>query len=136
LTVDLFMDVSTLLSTYALGYDTQDPAMVAACFAPDGVFEILLPDGTTLTYTGRPAIEAFMQEQLNGQDDHRRHFTTNLRLISSGPDAARVGCYLLLGALSQGKLSIVQSGRYDDQIIWADGAPLFKHRYLVMDGTF
>ena len=133
---DTFADVSTLLSTYALGYDTQNAKMVADCFHDDATFDLLLPDGSTLAFAGRPAIEAFMNEQLDGQDDKRRHFTMNIRVIESGEDRIRIGCYLLLGAIDAQGLRIVQSGRYDDVIEWHNGTAMFRSRHLTMDGTF
>ncbi len=134
--IDAFADVSTLLATYALGYDTQNAAMVAECFADDATFDLLLPDGGTMNFAGRAAIEAFMNEQLDGQDDKRRHFTMNIRVIERGADRMRTGCYLLLGAIDAGGLRIVQSGRYEDVIEWHDGKALFRSRHLAMDGTF
>lgn len=134
--LDAFADVSTLLSTYALGYDTQNAAMVADCFLEDASFDLLLPDGSTLNFTGRPAIQEFMGEQLDGQDDMRRHFTMNIRVIERAEDRIRTGCYLLLGAIDSQGLRIVQSGRYDDVIEWHDGQAKFRSRHLTMDGTF
>lgn len=133
---DAFADVSTLLSTYAFGYDTQNAAIVADCFLDDATFDLLPPDGTTLNFAGRSAIEAFVNEQLDGQDDKRRHFTTNIRVIEHGDDRIRIGCYLLLGAIDSAGLRIVQSGRYDDVIEWHDGQARFRSRHLTMDGTF
>jgi hypothetical protein len=135
-TRDLLVDVSTLLSTYALGYDTQDAVTVADCFLDDGTFDLLLPDGSTMTFRGRDAVHAFMVEQLEGQDDLRRHFTTNLRVIEQGEGRVRVGSYLLLGAIDASGLRIVQSGRYDDVVEWHDGTARFRSRHLTMDGTF
>ncbi|CAB4933986.1 unannotated protein [freshwater metagenome] len=134
--LDAFADVSTLLSNYALGYDTQNASAVADCFHDEATFDLLLPDGQTMTFTGRPAIEAFMQEQLSGQQDLRRHFTTNIRVIERGEGVIRIGCYLLLGAIDSQGLRIVQSGRYEDTIEWADGKAIFRSRHLTMDGTF
>lgn len=134
--IETFADVSTLLSTYALGYDTQNAVMVADCFHDDATFDLILPNGTTLTYTGRAAIEAFMTEQLAGQADSRRHFTMNIRVIERGTDKIRIGSYLLLGAIDAQGLRIVQSGRYDDVIEWHDGGAMFRSRHLTMDGTF
>lgn len=133
---DTFADVSTLLANYAFGYDTQNAGTVADCFLDDATFDLLLPDGNTLNFAGRPAIEAFMNEQLSGQDDKRRHFTTNIRVIENGANRVRIGCYLLLGAIDSTGLRIVQSGRYDDVIEWHDGRARFRSRHLTMDGTF
>ena len=134
--LDAFADVSTLLSTYALGYDTQNAKMVADCFHDEGTFDLLLPDGATMNFSGRPAVEAFMADQLNGQDDVRRHFTMNLRVIEREDERIRVGSYLLLGAIDSQGLRIVQSGRYDDVIEWHGGTAMFRSRHLTMDGTF
>ena len=134
--LDAFTDISTLLSTYALGYDTQDAGLVASCFYDDASFDMSLADGGKLNFAGRPAIEAFMNEQLQGQDDIRRHFTMNIRVIERGDERIRIGCYLLLGAIDAQGLRIVQSGRYDDVIEWRDGTARFRSRHLTMDGTF
>jgi hypothetical protein len=134
--VDAFADVSTLLSTYALGYDTQNAAMVSACFHDEGSFNLRMMDGQTMTFRGRPAISAFMSEQLDGQGDLRRHFTVNLRVISRQTTSIRLGSYLLLGAIDSNGLRIVQSGQYDDRIEWVDSVAVFRSRQLTMDGKF
>lgn len=133
---DVLADASTLLATYALGYDTQDAATVADCFHEDGTFDLLLPDGGTMSFSGRAAIRDFMQEQLDGQNDLRRHYTVNLRVIEQSTDRVHLGSYLLLGAVDADGLRMVASGRYDDVIEWHDGRAVFRSRHLTMDGSF
>lgn len=134
--METFAAVSTLLSTYAWGYDSQDPALVASTFLPDGAFTLHLPTGESMSYRGREAIAAFMDESLQSQDGVRRHFTVNLRVLDEDGAGVRVGSYLLLGAIDSSGLRIVQSGRYDDLIDFADGTARFRSRQLTMDGEF
>jgi hypothetical protein len=130
-------EVLTLLSTYARGYDTGDWPSISACFTPDGAFELVTNGGAdTVTYTGTAELDAFMQASLAEQHDVRRHFSTNFQLLADDGDHVRVASYLLLGVAEPGGLRIVQSGRYEDTIVFVGGQPKFAHRRLTMDGTF
>jgi ketosteroid isomerase-like protein len=135
--MDRFADIAGLLSAYATGYDTGDWASICECFTPDGVFELIVNDGADITvYTGRDELGAFMRSQLEAQQDIRRHFSTNLRVVTSDEESAQVASYLLLGVAERAGLRIVQSGQYLDTIVWQDGAARFAHRRLTMDGIF
>lgn len=135
--MDRFADITSLLAAYATGYDTGDWASICECFTADGVFELVVNDGADVTvFTGHEELGAFMREQLASQQDVRRHFSTNLRVLSSAADSAQVASYLLLGVAERAGLRIVQSGQYLDSIVWQDGTARFAHRRLTMDGVF
>lgn len=135
--MERFAAISGLLAAYATGYDTGDWAAVGACFTDDGVFELVDHAGATIgVHRGRAEIDAFMQESLDGQHDTRRHFSTNLRIVSLDGGSAQVASYLLLGAIERSELRIVQSGRYVDTVVWGPDGARFAHRRLTMDGRF
>lgn len=130
-------DVMSLLATYANGYDTGNWESIGECFTPDGVFELVDDDGNTkLVVNGTDEINDFMRASLEEQRDVRRHFSTNLRVLEWGDDQVRVASYLLLGVAEKAGLRVVQSGRYEDLVVWVDGRAKFAHRLLTMDGVF
>ena len=135
--MDRLSDISSLLAAYATGYDTGDWPLIRDCFTPDGVFELVMNDGAdTAVYTGRVEIGDFMRASLEQQQDVRRHFSTNLRVLAADGDSARVASYLLLGVSEKTGLRIVQSGQYLDTIVWQEGTARFARRRLTMDGTY
>ena len=135
--MDRFADIAGLLAAYATGYDTGDWASICECFTADGIFELVVNNGTdTTVYTGHEELGAFMRASLEEQQDVRRHFSTNLRVLASDDDSATVASYLLLGVAQREGLRIVRSGQYTDTVVWQDGAARFAHRRLTMDGVF
>ncbi len=135
--MDRFADITSLLAAYATGYDTGDWPSISRCFTEDGVFELVVNAGNeTTTYRGRRELDEFMRTSLEEQQDTRRHFSTNLRILSSDDRSAVVASYLLLGVAERSGLRIVQSGQYEDTIVWDDEGARFAYRRLTMDGVF
>jgi hypothetical protein len=135
--MDRFADITGLLAAYATGYDTGDWASVRDTFTADGAFELVTNGGAdVVVYTGHRELGDFMRASLKEQQDVRRHFSTNLRVLASDDDSAQVASYLLLGVAERQGLRIVQSGQYVDTIVWRDGTARFAHRRLTMDGVF
>ncbi len=133
--MDRFADISSLLAEYATSYDSGDWASVGRCFTEDAVFERVGDAGApTIIHRGRDEIGSFMRTSLDGQRDVRRHFTTNIRILSHDERSAQITSYLLLGAVEEGELRIVQSGQYRDVIVWGPDGARFAHRRLTMDG--
>ena len=87
-------------------------------------------------FRGRAEIEGLMSSSMESQNDIRRHFITNLRVLSVEKDKAKISSYLLLGVSEPTGLRIVQSGLYEDDLAWTPSGLFIQHRHLTMDGTF
>ena len=136
--MDQLAQITSLLATYALGNDTNNVPMIGECFTDDAVFELVVngSDNPPLVFRGRAAIEGLMSSSMESQGDIRRHFSTNLRILSLSDSTARISSYLLLGVAGYTGLQIKQSGLYVDEIVWGPQGPKFAHRHLTMDGVF
>jgi hypothetical protein len=131
-------EITSLLAKYATGNDSNDVSMIGECFTNDAVFELVVNgnDKPPLVFVGREAIEGLMRSSMESQGDIRRHFSTNLRILSIDDSSARISSYLLLGVSQFTGLVIKQSGLYVDDIVWSADGPQFKRRHLTMDGIF
>jgi hypothetical protein len=131
-------EITSLLAKYATGNDTNDVSMIGECFTEDAVFELVVNGSSEppLVFNGRAAIEGLMRSSMESQGDVRRHFSTNLRILSVDDHSAHVTSYLLLGVAEYTGLVIKQSGLYVDDIVWGPVGPQFARRHLTMDGIF
>lgn len=131
-------EITSLLAKYARGNDINDVSMIGECFTQDAVFELAIHGNgeQALVFRGRNEIEELMRSSMESQGDVRRHFSTNLRILSLTATTATIASYLLLGVSEYTGLRIVQSGLYEDEIAWGDAGPLFTRRNLTMDGIF
>ena len=136
--MDQFAQVTSLLAKYAMGNDTNNVPMIGECFTDDAVFELVVngKDEPPLVFNGREEIEGLMRSSMESQGDIRRHFSTNLRILSLSATSAHISSYLLLGVAGLHGLQIKQSGLYEDKITWGRQGPQFTHRHLTMDGVF
>lgn len=130
--------ITSLLAKYARGNDTNDVPMIGECFTDDATFELVINGSgePPLVFNGRGEIEGLMRSSMESQGDVRRHFSTNLRVVTLTDDTAHITSYLLLGVSEYTGLRIVQSGFYEDDLVWGSEGPLFDRRHLTMDGVF
>jgi len=136
--MDQLAQLTALLATYALGNDTNNVPMIGECFTDDAVFELVVngTDDPPLVFRGREEIEGLMRSSMESQGDIRRHFSTNLRILSLSDTTAHITSYLLLGVAGFSGLQIKQSGLYEDDVVWGPKGPQFARRHLTMDGIF
>jgi hypothetical protein len=88
-------EITSLLAKYATGNDSNDVSMIGECFTNDAVFELVVNgnDKPPLVFVGREAIEGLMRSSMESQGDIRRHFSTNLRILSIDVSSARISSY-------------------------------------------
>jgi hypothetical protein len=136
--MDQFAEITSLLAKYARGNDTNNVPMIGECFTEDAVFELVISGSNQapLIFNGRGEIEGLMSSSMESQGDIRRHFSTNLQILSLEEKSARTSSYLLLGVSEHNGLRIVQSGLYEDLIVWGPSGAQFARRNLTMDGVF
>lgn len=136
--MDQLAEITSLMAKYALGNDTNNVPMIGECFSADAIFELVVNGSgePPLVFTGRDEIEQLMRSSMESQADVRRHYSTNLRIVSLTEQSAHTTSYLLLGVAEYRGLVIKQSGLYEDDIVWGVEGPQFTKRHLTMDGIF
>jgi len=131
------LQIIDTLNRYAWGYDTRDLELMGASFAAEGCFEIAL-EGTAGwgPYRGRAAIVEWLSSVMAGQTDQRRHCVSNIVFRELEQARALVDSYLLLTAVEDGKLRVVCTGTYHDELIVEDGSWRIRHKLLRLDNPF
>jgi len=136
--MDQLTEITSLLAKYAFANDNNNVPMIGECFAEDAVFALDVHSSSdpTMYFHGRAEIEGLMTSSMESQNDVRRHFITNLRVLSIEKEQAKISSYLLLGVSESTGLRIVQSGLYEDDLVCTTTGLFIQHRHLTMDGTF
>jgi hypothetical protein len=105
----------------------------AACFAPDGVLEVIGIGGTRLG--GRDAIRAFFSgvgaSGVEPPPGRMQHHVANVWIDVESPAAARAAAYftVMTGA------GVDHWGRYRDAFVPVEDRWLFAHRLVHTDGV-
>lgn len=131
------LQILETVNRYAWSYDTRDLDLMSECFAPQGVFEILLEGHEGWgPYQGREAIIDWMASVMESQSDQRRHCVTNVIFREIAPTKALVESYLLLTAVENGNLRVVCTGTYHDELAKEGDAWLIQRKTLRLDNPF
>lgn len=127
-------EIENLLNRYALAYDENDMAEMAACFTEDAVLTMRVQDGDRVgPFEGREAIVQLMKDSLASQNHQRRHLTTNMVVRESNATAAKVASYLTLIAVQDGTARLLSTARYDDELVHVAGGWRFSSRHIALD---
>ena len=123
--------INDLFVRYTTALDAGDVETIVDCFTEDGALE----SPAVGVYAGRDGIRAFAERfaRFHERGAQLRHFISNLAVQVNG-DEARATCYLLNVITRDGKTELMAQGRYDCRLAKVDGAWLFKHRLVVLDG--
>ena len=127
-----------VLTTYALAYDAGDVDTLAECFAVDGVFSYSIEGGVEGgPFTGRVAIRESNSAAIDAQRGTgiRRHIITNV-LVDTTDTHAHAVSYLVLTLAKDGRLTVVTTGVYDDELVLSDGEWHITRRHLHLDLPF
>ena len=135
--MDSRLSITETLIRYAWGYDTRDLDLMGGTFARDGIFHIVL-DGQPGwgPYVGRESIVRWLAEVMATQSDQRRHCVSNFMFRELSADRATVDSYLLLTAVEDGKIRLVCSGTYRDEMVKESGNWLIRRKNLRLDNSF
>lgn len=126
-------DIENTLNRWALGYDDNNWSLVADCFAEDAVFSMRIAGGELIgPFEGREAILAMMREASHSQEDQRRHVTSNLVIEQDGAQATSVA-YLTLFSAQDGTLSLLSTGKYQDELVRTDAGWKLAKRHIALD---
>ena len=131
-------DHSGILNTlgkWAYGYDTPDMDAMAECFTKDAVLTMTIAGGDLIgPFEGIDAVMKLFKDSLEGQNDQRRHITTNTFVAEDGGSTATVRSVLMLLAIAEGKLAVLSSGTYEDRMVReADGVWRIAKRHIALD---
>jgi 3-phenylpropionate/cinnamic acid dioxygenase small subunit len=127
--------IENVLNRYSIAYDDNDMAEMADTFTEDAVMSMRIAGGDLIgPFEGKTAVMKLMTDSLASQTDQRRHVTTNMALRKETGDAATVSSYLTLISVENGKLTVLSTGRYEDELVLeGDGAWRFTKRHLELD---
>jgi uncharacterized protein (TIGR02246 family) len=127
--------IGDLSVRYATALDDGDAETVVACFTADAVLE----SPVIGEIRGAAAIRAFA-DRFAAQRAARvqfRHMITNIAVaLSPGRDAARATAYLLVAISENGAHRTLPPGRYDCDLVKADGAWRFSRRTVTHDHEY
>lgn len=133
---DRLMIMETL-NRYAWGYDSRDLELMGATFGESASFTIELAGSAGWgPYVGRREIVAWLAEVMAQQTDQRRHCLSNLIFRSLQPHTAVVDSFLSLTAAEAGKVRLVCTGTYRDEMIKTGGEWLIQRKLLRLDNPF
>ena len=123
--------INDLFVRYTTALDAGDVETIVFCFTEDGALE----SPAVGIYAGRDGIRAFAERfaRFRERGAQLRHFISNLAVQVNG-DEARATCYLMNVITRNGKTELMPPGRYDCLLAKVNGAWLFKHRLVVLDG--
>jgi uncharacterized protein (TIGR02246 family) len=127
--------LENVLNRYSIAYDDNDMAEMADTFTDDAVLTMRIADGDLIgPFEGKEAVMKLMTDSLAGQDDQRRHVTTNMVVRKETDDSAVVSSYLTLVQVKDGAAKVLSTARYDDELRReGDGAWRFTKRHIQLD---
>jgi 3-phenylpropionate/cinnamic acid dioxygenase small subunit len=79
---------------------------------------------------------AFFGAAFAAQSDQRRHVVSNIRLLESTEDRARVEAYLTLIVTDEGTTALKSAGRYDAVVVGDETGWRFRAMTLFLDSGF
>lgn len=126
--------IADLLARYAWAYDTRDWDSLAECFTPDASLTVRVVGGELAgPFRGHAEIMRLMRDSAAAQDDRRRHLCTNLVVDPSGPGTATARSYLTLLSVRNGRLEVLSTGTYTDEVVQVGASWRFRARHIELD---
>ena len=122
--------VNDLFVRYATALDAGDVETIVQCFAEDGALESPLVG----VCKGHDGIREFATRfaRLRQGGTQLRHMLTNLAVHLDG-DRAHATCYLLTVMTRNGVSTMRPPGRYECELVRADGRWVFRYRLVLED---
>ncbi|WP_257449752.1 nuclear transport factor 2 family protein [Archangium lipolyticum] len=126
--------IADLVARYALAYDTRDWDALVECFTPDASLTLRVAGGDLAgPFRGHSEIMRLMRDSAAAQDDRRRHVCTNLVVDPSGPGTATARSYLTLISVRDGRLEVLSTGTYTDEVVQAGESWRLRARHIELD---
>jgi len=129
--------IHELLSRAAYSFDERKMDMLEQCFIPAATMLVnITGTGEVGPFQGRDAIMQLMADTLAAQTDVRRHVISNFIFESEGENAATVISSLVVFSVVQGKIDVIISGIYRDDVVKGGDGWQISHRHLDLDLPF
>lgn len=124
--VEDHLAIRELAARYNRAFDYGDPEAWAACFTPDGTFNM----GSKTLAAGSEALLAFAQKVIPTMTI--KHCTTDAIVEVDGVNGTHDAYLIVLN--TKDKVFVADSGRYRDRVVKVNGAWKFKQRVVEIDG--
>jgi 2-polyprenyl-6-methoxyphenol hydroxylase-like FAD-dependent oxidoreductase len=132
-----YVGISMTFDRYARGFDESDWAMFADAFAQDAVMDTAVGGKPGSHYANRTAIVDALRKGREEQKDVRRHFVTNLQIVSIDGRRAHVYAYHLIVVTLKSPSETRTTGVYDADLVQeADGSWRFAHLLVKLDAPY
>ena len=118
------LEILDLLGRYAHAYDAGSREDLEEIFTDDAELRIVGDVGQVpATMAGRDAIrDGLIGKWTAIKPEQRRHIGTNLVVLEQTETTAKSASYFVLVATSDGRPTLLATGRYDDELVkGADG---------------
>jgi 3-phenylpropionate/cinnamic acid dioxygenase small subunit len=131
------LKIQELLSRAAYYFDERKLKALEACFAPNATMLVNITGvGEVGPFNGREAIMQLMSQTLESQTDVRRHVVSNFFFEAEDKKAATVVSNLVVTAVEDGKIDVIISGVYRDDVVRKSGVWRIANRRLDLDLPF
>lgn len=129
--------IHELLSRAAYSFDERNMDMLEQCFTPDATMLVnITGSGEVGPFEGRAAIMELMKATLDAQTDVRRHVISNFFFESEGETEATAVSSLVVCSVEHGKIDVIISGIYRDDVMKGGDDWRISHRHLDLDLPF
>ncbi|HET6592533.1 MAG TPA: nuclear transport factor 2 family protein [Xanthomonadales bacterium] len=131
------LKVQELLSRAAYCFDERKLDGLAECFTSNATMLVRIAGvGDVGPFKGRDAIMKLMSDTLESQDDVRRHVISNFFFEAEDKKAATVVSSLVVCSVARGKINVIISGIYRDEVVRKAGVWRICNRRLDLDLPF
>lgn len=131
------LKVQELLSRAAYCFDERKLDGLAECFTSNATMLVRIAGvGDVGPFKGRDAIMKLMSDTLESQDDVRRHVISNFFFEAEDKKAATVVSSLVVCSVANGKINVIISGIYRDEVVRKAGVWQIRNRRLDLDLPF
>jgi len=131
------LEIHELLARAAYSFDERQLDVLKSCYTTDASMLVnITGTGEVGPFEGRDAIMGLVSATLDAQTDVRRHVISNMFFESEGEIEARVVSSLVVFAVEHGKIEVIISGIYRDDVVKADDLWKISHRHLDLDLPF
>lgn len=126
-------DIRDLMVRYAESLDYGDNATWAACFTPDGQFDVRMRGEPMFAHTGTEALANFASGHTHAPDVFHKHFLSVPSITFDGPGRASARTYFtMLHERPAGPIVLV-IGRYLDELVRVETGWAFACRIVDME---
>jgi 3-phenylpropionate/cinnamic acid dioxygenase small subunit len=126
-------EIGDLMVRYAESLDYGRNLEWAACFAPDGVFDVRMRGDAMFAHTGTEALAGFAAGHSHAPEVYHKHFLSLPVITFAGPDNASARTYFtMLHERPTGPIVLV-IGRYLDELVRQESGWVFATRVVDME---